>query len=184
MPRVLLIIAIIALVFVVFVATRPTEFRISRSATLDAPPNVVFAQVNDFSAWQAWSPWARLDPAAENFFAGPKAGKGAVFKWSGNSEVGEGMMTIIESQPDDLIVMRLEFNKPFRAINVTEFAFKPEGERTAVTWSMAGNRNFIAKMMGLFVNVDQMVGGQFEKGLANLSQAAKEAALKEPEEEP
>jgi len=133
--------------------------------------------VNDFHNWEAWSPWAKLDPAAKATFEGPSTGTGAIFKWAGNKEVGEGSMTITESRPSDLIRIKLEFLRPFEATNSAEFTFKPEGNRTAVTWSMEGKNNFIAKAVCLFMNMDKMVGGQFEQGLAQMK-AVVEAAPK------
>ena len=168
LKKILIAIAAIVVVFVVVVAIQPSEFRITRMATMSAPPPAVFAQVNDFHNWDAWSPWAKLDPAAKTTFEGPSAGTGAIFRWAGNKEVGEGSMTITESRPPDLIRIKLEFLKPFTATNTTEFTFTPEGNQTAVTWSMAGKNNFIAKAVGLFMNMDKMVGGQFERGLGNM----------------
>jgi len=133
--------------------------------------------VNDFHNWEAWSPWAKLDPAAKATFEGPSTGTGAIFKWAGNKEVGEGSMTITESRPSDLIRIKLEFLRPFEATNSAEFTFKPEGNRTAVTWSMEGKNNFIAKAVCLLMNMDKMVGGQFEQGLAQMK-AVVEAAPK------
>ena len=161
-------IAVILVAFVVIVALQPSDFRIVRSTNISAPPATVFAQVNDFHNWEAWSPWAKLDPAAKATFEGPSAGEGAIFRWVGNEEVGEGSMMITESRPSDLIRIKLEFLKPFAATNTAEFTFKPEGNRTAVTWSMFGKNNFIAKAFCLFMNMDKMVGGQFEKGLASM----------------
>ena len=168
LKKILIALAAIVVVFVVVVAMQPSEFRVVRSAKISAPAPAVFAQVNDFHKWEAWSPWAELDPAAKNSFEGPSAGTGAIFRWAGNKEVGEGGMTITESRPSDLIRIKLEFLKPFEATNTTEFTFRPEGDQTAVTWSMAGKNNFIAKAMCLFMNMDKMVGGQFEKGLASI----------------
>jgi hypothetical protein len=161
-------IVVIVVAFVVIVALQPSEFRVAGSTTVSAPPAAVFAQVNDFHNWEAWSPWAKLDPAAKVTFEGPSAGEGAIFRWVGNEEVGEGSMMITESRPSDLVRIKLEFLKPFAAINTAEFTFKPEGNRTAVTWSMFGTNNFIAKAFCLFMNMDKMVGGQFEKGLASM----------------
>jgi hypothetical protein len=149
-----------------------------RSASVSAPAPTVFAQVNDFHKWEAWSPWAKLDPAAKATFEGPSAGIGAIFRWAGNKEVGEGSMTITESRPSDLIRIKLEFLKPFAATNRAEFTFKPQGDQTVVTWSMEGKNNFMAKAFCLFMNMDKMVGSQFEKGLANMKALA-EAAPKQ-----
>jgi hypothetical protein len=152
--------------FGVLVARRPSEFRVSRSTTIAAPASSVFAQVNDFHHWEAWSPWAKLDPTMKQTYEGAPAGTGAIYAWSGNKNVGEGRMTLTESRPNELIRIHLEFFKPFRAVNTTEFSFMPEGDQTVVTWSMAGKNNFMAKAVHLFMNMDKMVGGQFEKGLA------------------
>jgi uncharacterized protein YndB with AHSA1/START domain len=173
--KILIALAVIIVVFVIIVALQPSEFRIVRSATISAPAPAVFAQVNDFHHWEAWSPWAKLDPAAKATFEGPPAGRGAIFRWAGNNEVGEGSMTITESRPSDLIRIKLEFLRPFAATNTAEFTFKPEGSQTAVTWSMEGKNNFIAKAVCLFMNMDKMVGGQFEKGLAQMKSVAEAA---------
>jgi uncharacterized protein YndB with AHSA1/START domain len=150
------------------VAMQPADFRIVRSATIPAPPAEVFAQVNDFHNWEAWSPWKKLDPAAKNSFEGAPSGTGAVFKWVGNSEVGEGSMTITESRPNELIRIRLHFVKPFEDTSTAEFTFKPEGQQTLVTWSMYGRKDFIGKAICMFMDMDKMVGGNFEEGLANI----------------
>ena len=168
LKKILSALAVIVIVFTIIVALQPSQFRVTRLATLTAPAPAVFAQVNDFHKWEAWSPWAKLDPAAKNSFEGPSAGIGAVFKWSGNNEVGEGSMTITESRPSELIRIKLDFTKPFEATNTTEFTFKPEGNQTTVTWSMFGTNNFIAKAFCLFMSMDKMVGGQFDKGLAQM----------------
>jgi uncharacterized protein YndB with AHSA1/START domain len=168
-------VAVIVIVFLAVVALRPSDFRVTRTANISAPAPVVFAHVNDLHKWQEWSPWAKLDPAAKGTFEGPPAGTGAVFAWAGNNKVGEGRMTITESHPSDLVRFRLEFQKPFTATNTAEFTFKPEGNQTAVTWSMAGKNNFVFKAVGLFMNCDKMMGGQFEKGLTDLKSLAEAA---------
>ncbi len=164
--KILIALAAIVLAFVVVAALQPSDFRVVRSATISAPASAVFAQVNDFHNSEAWSPWEKLDPAMKQTYDGSPAGTGAIYTWAGNNQVGEGRMTLTESRPSELIRIKLEFLKPFAATNTEEFTFKPEGNQTAVTWSMAGKNNFIAKAMCLFMNMDQMVGGQFEKGLA------------------
>lgn len=166
----------IVVVFLGVVAMQPADFRIERSAVIAAPPEVVFAQVNDFHNWAAWSPWEKLDPAMKKTFSGAAAGVGSVYEWTGNDEVGAGRMTLTESRPAELIRIKLEFLKPFEATNTTDFTFKPEGGGTKTIWSMTGNNNFMAKAAGLFMNMEKMVGGDFEKGLAQLktvSEAAK-----------
>jgi hypothetical protein len=177
--KILIGLGVLVVVFIAFaavVALQPADFRIVRAATISAPPEVVFAQVNDFHKWQAWSPWAKLDPAAKNTFEGPSAGTGAIFSWAGNDKVGEGRMTLTESHPNDLIRIKLEFVKPFEATNTTEFTFKPEGNQTEVTWSMSGRNNFIGKAFCLLMNMDKTVGGDFEKGLADMKAIAEAEA--------
>ena len=170
LPIILISLAAIVVIFLIIVALQPSDYRITRSATIAAPAGAVFAQVNDMRKFQGWSPWAKLDPDVKNTFEGPPAGAGAVSKWSGNKKVGEGMMTITESKPNELITMKLEFIKPFASVADVQFDFKPEGQGTAVTWTMSGKKNFMSKAFCLFANMDKMVSGDFEKGLANLKQ--------------
>jgi hypothetical protein len=176
--KILIAIGVIVVVFLIVVALQPAEFRVVRSANMSAPPAVVFAQVNDFHKWEAWSPWEKLDPALKRTYEGPSAGTGAIYRWVGNNKVGEGSMTITESRSSDLIRIKLEFLKPFASTADTEFTFKPEGNQTAVTWSMAGKNNFMAKAMCLFMNMGKMVGGQFEQGLAQMKSLVETAAAK------
>ncbi len=178
LTKILIALAVIGVVLVIVVATRPSEFRVARTATIAAPAPAVFAQVNDFRKWEAWNPWAKLDPAMKQTYEGAPAGIGAIYTWAGNHEVGEGRMTLTESRANDLIRIRLEFLKPFKATNVGEFTFRPEGHQTAVTWSMTGQNNFMAKALHLFMNMDRMIGGQFEKGLAQMKSVV-EAAPKQ-----
>lgn len=165
---VLIAIAVIVVVFLAVVAMQPSDFRVVRSATIAAPAPAVFAQVNELRKWEAWSPWAKKDPQMKQTYEGAPAGTGAITAWAGNHEVGEGRMTIVESRPGELIRFKLEFFKPFTATNTAEFAFRPEGNQTVVTWSMSGQKNFIAKALHLFMDMDKMIGGDFEAGLANL----------------
>ena len=175
---ILIALAVIIAVLAVVVALQPAEFRVARSATMSAPAPVIFAQVDDLHKWEAWNPWQKKDPAMKLTFAGPPAGFGASYSWAGNNEVGEGRLTITESRPGDLVRIKLEFMKPFAATNTAEFTFKPEGDKTAVTWSMEGKNNFFAKAINLCLNMDKMVGGEFEKGLADMKKVA-EAAPKQ-----
>ena len=166
--RILLGLAVIAIAFVIIVAVQPSDFRITRTAKISAPAATVFEQVNDFRNWNAWSPWAKLDPEMKHTYEGASEGKGAVYTWAGNDDVEEGRMTIVESRPPEVVVLNLEFLKPFAATNVTEFSFVPEGDQTNVSWSMYGKRNFMMKAMCLFMDMDKMVGGDFEKGLVSM----------------
>ena len=166
------IIALIILGLIVIVALRPADFRVVRSAVISAPAAAVFEQVNDFQKWQAWSPWENIDPDLQRTYDGGPAGTGAGYSWVGNKNVGEGRMTITESRPSDLIRIQLEFVRPFACTNDVEFTFRPQGNDTVVTWSMAGKNNFMAKAAGLVMNMDKMIGGMFEQGLAQLKTRA------------
>ena len=181
MIKKILLLAVVVIVlgiaiFAVVVAMQPSHYQVQRSATMIAPAAVVFNQVNDFHKWDAWSPWAKLDPNMKTTFEGPPAGTGAVYRWTGNSDVGEGKMTITDSKPGELVKIKLDFIKPFAATSDTVFTFKPQGNQTAVTWTMDGENNFIGKAMCLFMNMDRMVGGDFEKGLAQMKAAAEKSA--------
>ena len=162
--------AAIILAVVAAVAMRPAEFRVMRTATMSCPASKAFAKVNDFHNWEEWSPWAKRDPAMKKSYEGAPHGTGAVYTWAGNNEVGEGRMTLTESRPCELIRITLEFLRPFKATNTAEFTFQPEDKQTAVTWSMEGKNNFLMKAFSLFMNMDKLVGGDFEKGLAQMKQ--------------
>jgi hypothetical protein len=171
--------AIIVLILVAFIASRPSDFRVTRSAAVGAPAEAVFAQVNDLRNWEAWSPWAKIDPNAKQTYDGPRSGAGATFAWSGNNKIGEGRMEITESRPNELVRFKLEFLRPFKATNAAEFTFKPHDGQTVVTWTMSGRRNFITKAIGLVLDCDKMCGCQFEKGLAQLDSVARAATPKQ-----
>jgi hypothetical protein len=173
--------AIVVLVLVVaiccvVVAMQPAHYHVERSATLNVPALAAFNLVNDFHKRDAWSPWAKLDPNMKTSYEGAPAGNGAVYSWTGNSDVGEGRMTITDSKPGEMIKIKLEFIKPFAATNATVFAFRPQGNQTAVTWTMDGDNNFMGKAFGLFMNMDKMVGKDFEKGLAQMKSIADKTA--------
>jgi len=170
--KIFFVLVAFVILFIVIVALQPAEFSVTRTAVIAAPAPAVFAQVNDFHKWAGWSPWAKLDPNMKTTYEGAPAGNGAIYSWSGNNDVGEGRMTLTESRPSELVRIKLEFKKPFEATNTTEFSFKPESDKTLVTWSMAGENNFMAKAFGLVMNMDKMVGGDFEKGLAQLKSVA------------
>jgi hypothetical protein len=172
---ILAVIVIIVLGFCVIVAMQPNDFKVTRSATVNAPSDKIFEQVNDFHKWEAWSPWAKIDPTMKTTYSGPEAGPGAVYNWTGNDKVGEGKMTIAESRPSEHIKINLEFIKPFQQQCVTEFMFHPEGDKTNVTWTMTGSNNFVGKAFGLFMSMDKMVGGDFEKGLSQMKTAVESA---------
>lgn len=157
------------LVFCGYVAMLPAEFRVERTATVAASPAQVFPHINDLRKWQNWSPWAKMDTNAKATFDGPESGTGAIFNWAGNDKVGEGRMTIIESRTNEAIKMKLDFLKPWPASNMADFTLVPDGQQTKVTWAMSGQQGFIEKAVCVFMNMDKMVGAEFEKGLANLN---------------
>ena len=173
--KILIAVAIVLAGLAGYIATRPAEFRVTRAASIAAPAPAVFAQVNELKKWEAWSPWAKKDPQMKQTYEGPPAGTGAFTSWVGNKDVGEGRMTIVESRPNELIGFKLEFLKPFVATNSAEFSFREEGGRTAVTWSMRGQNNFIGKAMGVVFDFDRMIGADFEAGLAGLKTLVEEA---------
>jgi hypothetical protein len=175
LKKILIALVVIVIVFVVVVAMRPADFRITRKTTIAAPAEIIFQNVNDLHKWDAWSPWAKLDPAMKQTHEGTPAGVGAIYSWDGNKEVGAGRMTITESRTNEVIRIKLEFLKPFAAVNDTEFTFKQDGDQTAVTWTMSGKNNFMSKAFCMFMDMDKMVGGDFEKGLASLKTIAEAA---------
>ena len=166
--KILIGLAVILVILLVVIASRPADFRYSRSLAIAAPPAVLFGQVNDLHKFQDWNPWAKVDPAAKIEYTGPATGVDSSYSWDGNNDVGAGVMTIVESRPNELVRARMDFKKPMAATHVAEFTCKPEGGKTVVTWSMSGENNFMGKAFGLFVNCDKMVGDQFEKGLVTL----------------
>jgi len=160
------------------IAARPADFRIERSAQIDAPRDVVFSIINDLRQWGDWSPYDKRDPNMKKTFEGGSAGPGASYAWNGNNQVGAGRLTIVESKPGELVSMKLEFSRPFKASNEVNFKLAPSGGGTRVSWIMDGKNNFMTKAMSLFMNMDKMVGKDFEQGLVNLNSVARAASVK------
>ncbi|CAN5562229.1 K(+)-transporting ATPase subunit F [soil metagenome] len=167
---IVVVVAIIALLG--YAATRPDSFRIARSTVIAAPPETIFALIADFHRWTAWSPWEKLDPAMSRAYGGPASGLGATYAWEGSGKAGAGRMEIIEATPPSKVTIDLAFLKPFKARNTASFTLEPQGDATCVTWVMAGPSPFISKLMGVVFNMDKLVGGDFETGLANLKALA------------
>lgn len=182
MKKVLIAVAVVIAILLVVIATRPDTFHIERSATIAAPAQLVFDKVNDFHQWQAWSPWAKLDPTQKTTYDGPPAGVGASSAWEGNKEVGKGRMTITDSAPPSKIVIKLEFLEPMTATETTTFTFNSDGQGTKVTWAMDGHNNFFAKAMSLAMDMDKMVGPDFERGLASIKTLAEADAKKQADD--
>jgi uncharacterized protein YndB with AHSA1/START domain len=173
-----ILIALAAVILVLFgvIATRPDTYRVERSTRVAAPPDVVFGLVNDLHQWDAWSPWAKLDPNMKKTLGGPPAGVGATYAWAGDKKVGEGNMRITESVPPEKVGIRLEFTQPWQAVSQSEFTFKPDGAGTRVNWAMSGTNNFMSKAFGLFADMDAMIGKDFDQGLLNMKKVAEETA--------
>jgi uncharacterized protein YndB with AHSA1/START domain len=165
-----LLLGLLAVIVVICITAsfQPDVMSVSRSATMSAPPEAIFKIVNDFRRWDEWSPWSRLDPAMTKTLEGPPEGVGAVYRWSGNNEVGEGSTTLTESVPNEKVAMKLEFSRPMEGTNEVQFTFAPDGSGTQVTWSMQGPVPFMGKVVSLFIDCEKMCGDEFLKGLANL----------------
>lgn len=163
-----LIVIVLAITLLIYAATRPDTFRLQRSITVSAPAEKIFPRINDFTSWRAWSPWETIDPALKRTYSGAPNGRGAVYEWTGNNQVGQGRMEIVESVPSSQITIKLDFIKPFEAHNTAQFTLAGRDGSTHVTWAMYGPQPFMAKLMSIFCMMERMVGPQFETGLANL----------------
>ena len=161
------LVAVVA-IFLIVVASRPADFHVERSATIAATPAALFEQVNDHHKFAVWNPFLKLDPNVKNTYSGPDSGVGAACAWDGNSKIGAGSATIIESKPAELVRHRMDWKRPIEGTSTVEFTFKPAGDKTTVTWAMYGKNGFIGKLFSLFMDCDKMVGPQFEQGLADL----------------
>ena len=157
---------------VIAAAMKPDTFEVRRTAAIKAPPEKIFPLINEFDRWSAWSPWEKKDPAMKRTRSGAGSGKGAVYAWEGNGDVGKGRMEITDTAPPSKVTIRLDFEKPFEAHNVVDFMLEPRGDSTDVTWAMRGPAPFFSKVMQVFVSMDKMVGKDFEAGLANLKALA------------
>jgi len=156
-------------------AGKPDKFHFERQATIAAPPATVFATIDDLHSWPKWSPWEKLDPAMTKTFEGPETGVNSSYAWSGNDKVGTGRMTITQSEPDTHVGIKLEFMKPWTATNQVDFRLTPAGAGTQVVWSMDGTNNYMAKVVGVFMNMESMIGKDFDTGLAQLKTVAESA---------
>ncbi len=167
------IIVLVMLVAVLVIAgTKPDTFLVQRSATIKAPPERIYAFLDDFHRWGAWSPWEKMDPAMKRAYSGAASGVGAAYAWDGNRKVGQGRMEIVEAVPASRVKVKLDFVAPLESHNIAEFTLSPTGDSTTVTWAMRGPNPFMGKIVSVFVSMDRMVGKDFEAGLANLKAAA------------
>jgi uncharacterized protein YndB with AHSA1/START domain len=169
---IVLTITVLIATLLIYTATQPDAFRVQRTVSINASPDKVFGLINDFHTWASWSPWEKKDLAVKKTHSGPAQGKGAVLEWDGNKDVGTGRMEVLESVPASTIVIKLDFLKPFEAHNQAEFTLIPQDASTEVTWAMYGPQPFMMKVMDLVMNMDKMVGKDFEDGLANLKALA------------
>lgn len=166
------ILAVLLIALLVYAGTKPDSFRVERSIRIQAPAERVFDLVNDLNAWSRWSPWEKKDPAMKRTFSAITRGQGASYAWEGNKQVGMGRMEISETTPPNRIVIKLEFRKPIKAQNTSEFSFEQQGTETQVVWAMFGPMPYISKVMTVFFNMDKMCGKDFEEGLAQLKTVA------------
>jgi len=166
--KILLGILVLVVAVLAFATTKPDSFSVERKTSINAPPEKVFANINDFHAWDAWSPWAKLDPAMKTTISGAPSGPGSVYEWSGNSDVGSGRMEITGATPSSNVTIKLDFMEPFESHNMTVFSLAPTASGTDVTWTMSGPSPYMSKLMAVFMSMDKMIGGDFEMGLAQL----------------
>lgn len=170
--KIALVLLVIVAALLAYAATQPDSFRVERSTSIQASPDTVYALINDFHNWTLWSPWEHIDPALKRSYSGAASGTGAVYAWEGNDKVGQGRMEILESTPASKVRIKLDFLKPFEAHNTAEFTLAENGGETTVNWAMFGPSPYIAKLMGVFFSMDNMVGKDFEAGLAKLEESA------------
>jgi len=179
LKKILLVLLVLIAAFLLFVTTRPDTYHIERSPAMSAPPEVVFARVNDFHAWVDWSPWEKLDPAMKKTFGGPESGPGATYAWDGNEKAGAGSMTIQSANRPSQIGIELAFLKPFKDTSHVTFTFAPAEAGTKVTWAMDGKYMFVSKMMCLFIDMDKEIGKDFATGLVSLSEVTAKDAVRD-----
>lgn len=168
----LITVTLVVAAFLFHASRQPDEFRVTRSAIINAPAEKLYGLVIDLHRWDEWSPWAKLDPNVVNTFSGPESGPGSSLHWKGNHKIGEGISTIAAAEPHHRVLVDLQFIKPMKAHNKAEFIFTPENGQTLVTWSMYGPNNFIGKIIGTLMNCERMLEKQFDEGLENLRRAA------------
>ena len=172
LKTILIVVVLLIAAVLIYAATRPDTFRVERSASIKAPPEKIFPLIDDLHRMQAWSAWEKVDPGMKRAHSGAASGKGAVYEWEGNKEVGQGRMEITESSPPSRIAIKMNFIKPFAAQNTLEFTLKSEGGSTQVTQAIFGPSPYLSKLFGLFCSMDKMIGEKFEQSLAALKTAA------------
>jgi hypothetical protein len=155
-----------------YAATRPDTFRVQRTTSVQAPPEKIYPLIDDFNKWSKWSPYEKLDPSMKRTLSGTERGKGAVYQWAGNKKAGEGRMEITDTVPSSKVLIKLDFLKPFEGHNTAEFTLDPANGSTKVTWAMYGPVPYMMRVMSMFFSMDQLVGKDFELGLANMKAIA------------
>ena len=172
LKKVVLGIVVLLVALLAFAATRPDSMRIQRTATINAPPEKIYPLISDFHNWTSWSPYEHIDPAMKKTYSGPPSGKGAVYEWAGNSDVGQGRMEITDTAEPTRVTIKLDFIAPFEGHNVTVFSLTPRAGATDVAWTMEGPSAYVMKVMSVFTDMDAMIGKDFETGLATLKSVA------------
>ena len=167
-----IVVAVLLAGVLIFAATKPDTFEVQRSASIKAPPDKIFALIDDFRNWGDWSPWEKKDPTMKKTFGNTTQGPGAVYAWEGNRDVGEGSMEIVGSVPATKVAIKLDFTKPFEAHNTVNFTLEARGDTTNVVWAMQGPTPYFAKIIHVFIDMDKMIGKDFEAGLASLKALA------------
>jgi hypothetical protein len=163
-----IVLAVVLAIVLILAATKPDTFRVQRAATVNAAAEKIFPLINDFHRWGAWSPYETRDSGMKRSYSGAESGVGAVYGWDGNNNVGSGRMEILNASAPSKIVIKLDFLKPFEAHNIAEFTMLPQADATNVTWAMHGPSSLMSRLMQVFIDLDGMIGKDFEAGLANL----------------
>ncbi|MGZ8829688.1 MAG: SRPBCC family protein [Thermoanaerobaculia bacterium] len=170
--KIVTVVIVLVAALLIFAATKPDTLRVERTASIKAPPEKIFPLINDFHNWSSWSPWEKRDPAMKRTYSGAAVGKGAVYEWDGNNQVGKGRMEITDTTAPSRITIKLDFMEPLEGHDIAEYTLEPQGDSTKVTWVMHGPNRFIGKVISVFISMDKMIGKDFETGLASLKTIA------------
>ena len=165
---IVIVVVVLLAILLIYAAIKPDTFRVERTASMKAVPEKIFPLINDIHQWELWSPWEKGDSAIKRTYSGAASGKGAVYEWNSDKQVGQGRMEILESSPPSKVVLKIDFIKPMEGHNTIEFAVMPQGDTTMVTQAMYGPNPYLTRLMTIFFSMDKMVGSKFEEGLANL----------------
>jgi uncharacterized protein YndB with AHSA1/START domain len=168
LKKIVIVLAVVVVLFLAFVATRPSTYQVTRTAAINAPAETVFTYLADLHNWNSWSPWAGRDPNLKTTYSGAPSGVGAIYEWNGNDQVGSGRMKVTDVKPSEQVGIELTFLKPWESTNRVEFTLASSGGATNTTWAMKGNHNFISKAFSVFMDMEKMMGPDFEAGLAKL----------------